>query len=101
MVKVIKYYLNKGNIPSYVITEKNGEKCSGLFPNTDMALLGLGNVTGSESGVTIFNTKAELLEYMESYMQDAKTPVFNYAEATTTWIPLDKASWANWLWSFL
>lgn len=101
MAKVIKYYLENGDIPSYVITEKNGQKCSGMYENTDNALLGIGDVTGSESNVTIFNTEAELLAYMETYLQDAKTPVFDYDTATTTWVPFDIPVGANWLWSFI
>jgi len=101
MANVIKYYLDNLDIPAYVISEKNGEVCAGLWPNTDMALVGLGDVTGFESSVTVFNTEAELLTYMESYMQDAEVPVFDYATATTTWVPFDIPAGAAWLWSLL
>jgi hypothetical protein len=98
MANVIKYYLDNGNIPDYVIIERNGEKCAGLWPNTDMALVGLGNVTGTESGVVIFTTKDELIAYMQTYMYNAMTPAFNYDNATTSYVPWDIAIGAAWLW---
>jgi hypothetical protein len=101
MVKLIRYYLNNGNTPDYVITEKDGQTCSGLWQNADMSLIGLGDVTGSEPGVSIFNTKDELVSYIETYFPGAKTPVFNYDNATTTWVPLDIQSAANDLWNLL
>lgn len=101
MVKVVKYYLQNGDIPSYIVTERNGQKCSGVYPNLDGALLGLGDVDGSEPNVTVFNTQTELVTYMETYMQDAKTPVFNYSEATTSWVPFDIDAGASWLWSLI
>jgi len=89
MLKVIKYYLDNGNIPNYIVTERNGQKCSGMHPNADMSLIGLGDVTGSEPGVTIFNTKEELAAYMQTYLYDAKTLVFDYDKATTSYLPFD------------
>lgn len=99
MAKVIKYYLDNGNIPDYVLTEKDGQKCSGMYPDADMALIGLGNVTGSEPGVTIFNTKEELVAYMQTYLYDAKNLVFDYDNATTSYVPFDIEVAANHLWN--
>lgn len=99
MAKVIKYFLNNNNIPDYVIAKKDGQTSSGLWQNTDKSFVGLGNVNGTESEVTIFNTEEELVTYLETYMYDAKTPVFDYANATTTWIPLDIHKAANNLWN--
>jgi hypothetical protein len=99
MAKVIKYYLDNGNIPDYVITEKDGQKCSGMYPNTDMALIGLSNVAETEPGVTIFNTKEELVAYMQTYLYNAKTLVFNYDNAGTSYVPFDIELAANHLWN--
>lgn len=101
MANIIKYYLDNGNIPSYVITEKDGEKSAGLWPNADMALIGLGNITGSESEVTVFGTVEELIAYMQTYMYDARILVFNYENATTSYAPFDIEPAANHLWSLL
>ena len=98
MVNVIRYYLNNGNIPDYVITEKNGYKCSGLWQNTDMSLIGLGDITGSEPGITVLNTKEELVAYMQTYLYNAKTPVFNYENATTSYVPFDIVNQAESFW---
>jgi hypothetical protein len=101
MANVIKYHLDNGNIPAYVISRVGNETTAGLFPNPDGVLIGIGNVTGSEVGVTIFTTKEELIAYMQTYMTDAKTRVFDYANATTTFIPFDIELAANNLWSCL
>ncbi len=98
MANVIKYYLIDGNTPDYVITEKG---TSGLWENTDGALLGLGNVTGSESGVTIFNTEAELIAYMETYCQDGLTPTYYNSDAVVVYVPFDIPVEANRLWNLL
>jgi hypothetical protein len=98
MLKVIKYYLDNGSIPDYVVTEKNGQKCSGLWQNTDMSLIGLGDVTESEPGVTTFNTVEALIAYMKTYLYNAKTLVFNNDNATTSYVPFDVELAANSLW---
>jgi hypothetical protein len=99
MVKLIKYYLDNGNIPDYVVTEKDGQTSAGLWQNTDMSLVGLGDVTGTEPGVTIFNSVDALITYMETYMYNAKTLVFNYDDATTSYVPFDIELAANHLWN--
>jgi hypothetical protein len=99
MAKVIKYFLNNGDTPDYVIAEKDGQTSAGLWQNTDMSLVGLGDVTGTEPGVTIFNSVDALVTYLQTYMYNAKTPVFDYTNATTTWVPLDIHAAANDLWN--
>jgi hypothetical protein len=98
MAKVIRYYLDNGDIPNYIVTEKNGQKCSGLWPNADMALIGLGDVTGLEPGITVFNTVEELVVYMQTYLYNEKTFIFNYDSATTAYAPFNIESAATFLW---
>lgn len=97
MTNIIKYKPINGQAPYYVI-DGDGS-CSGQYENNSF-LLGLGNVTGSESDVTIFNTKAELLAYMETFMTNRTFPI---QEPDGQWVELavDIPAEANRLWSFL
>ncbi len=101
MANVIKYYLDNGNIPSYVITEQSGKTSAGLYQHTDGALLGLGDLTGSELDVTVFNTKEELIAYMETYCQDGLTPTYDSPDAVVVYVPFDIPKAANYLWNLL
>lgn len=99
MTNIIKYKPIDGTIPNYIITGDGS--CSGQYQNPNGSyLLGLGSVTGSESDVTIFNTKAELIAYMETYMTGWTSPIIEI-DGQLSDIPVDIPAAANRLWSFL
>lgn len=95
MAKVIRYTLINGSKPSFVIAGNGAE--SGQWQNpADMSILGITNETTAQEGIIeFFDTKADLLAYMESYM----TGWTYYSEGEE--LPLNISEKADILWSYV
>jgi hypothetical protein len=96
MADLIKYYLtDEGTIPTYVILNKGSSNGQYVNPE-DGALLGAGNGIGYDSNVLVFNSKVDVINYMQTYMTGQTYPVQSNGEWTE--VPVDVVDQAESFW---